>query len=116
FHEMEYCIPEEAAGDVLNDMNHMIQKRKFAVHFPIECRFVKQDDIWLSPSYQRNAAYIAIHMYKGMDFNAYFTAMEEIFRHYHGRPHWGKMHTLTFDQLRELYPRLEDFLRIRAEQ
>jgi hypothetical protein len=30
------------------------------------------DPLWLSPAYQRNSAYIAVHMYKGMPFKDYF--------------------------------------------
>ncbi len=30
-----------------------------------------------------------------------------------GRPHWGKMHTLTARQLRERYPRFDDFTALR---
>jgi FAD/FMN-containing dehydrogenase len=30
-----------------------------------------------------------------------------------GRPHWGKLHTLTADQLRPKYPRFDDFLAVR---
>ena len=32
-----------------------------------------------------------------------------------GRPHWGKMHTLDAARLGALYPRFEDFRRVRAE-
>src|SRR5699024_10547985 len=73
------------------------------------------DDIWLSPSYQRDSAYIAIHMYKGMPFQGYFSAIEEVFAHYNGRPHWGKMHSLQNDKLSDLYPKWDDFLRVRTE-
>jgi len=30
-----------------------------------------------------------------------------------GRPHWGKMHTLDAAQLRERYPRFDDFRALR---
>ncbi len=36
-------------------------------------------------------------------------------RGYGGRPHWGKMHTQTAGTLREVYPRFDDFLRVRDE-
>jgi FAD/FMN-containing dehydrogenase len=84
------------------------------VHFPIECRFVRGDDIWLSPAYGRDSAYIAVHMYKGMPYKEYFAAVEEIFQRYEGRPHWGKMHTQTAATLATRYPHWEDFLRVRA--
>src|SRR5699024_10247177 len=115
FREMEYCIAPEDMAAVLNDIRYVIEKNKIRVHFPIECRYVKADDIWLSPSYQRDSAYIAIHMYKGMPFQGYFSAIEEVFAHYNGRPHWGKMHSLQNDKLSDLYPKWDDFLRVRTE-
>jgi FAD/FMN-containing dehydrogenase len=53
-------------------------------------------------------------MYKGMPYKAYFAAVEKIFQTYDGRPHWGKMHTLTAATLATRYPGWEDFLRVRA--
>lgn len=115
FNEMEYSVNAEHMGAVIKDIQYVLMKRKFTVHFPIECRYVKQDDIWLSPSYQRESAYIAVHMYKGMKFKEYFDAVEEVFQHYDGRPHWGKMHTMTTKQIITAYPRLHDFLHVREE-
>lgn len=34
---------------------------------------------------------------------------------YGGRPHWGKMHTLGAETLRERYPRFDDFVALRNE-
>ncbi len=114
FQEMEYNIPVEHMQAVVQEIQACIKREQFAVHFPIECRFVQADDIWLSPAYQRTSAYIAVHMYKGMPYRAYFSAIEEIFKRYQGRPHWGKLHLRTAAELAELYPRWHDFQRIRA--
>ncbi|MEO8970814.1 MAG: D-arabinono-1,4-lactone oxidase, partial [Ktedonobacteraceae bacterium] len=65
--------------------------------------------------YQRDSAYIAVHMYKGMPYRSYFYHIEQIFRRYSGRPHWGKLHTQIADSLATLYPRWDDFRRVRAE-
>src|SRR5699024_9491921 len=110
FQEMEYSLPADRMVGALRDLQLLLDKDSFDLHFPIECRYVKEDSIWLSPSYQRDSAYIAIHMYKGMPFQEYFEAVEEIFLSYEGRPHWGKMHNLSFEQLVQCYERLEDFL------
>ena len=115
FHEMEYNIPAEHFPTVLEEIRACIDKNKFAVHFPIECRFVHADDIWLSPAYQRTSAYIAVHMYRGMAYRSYFDHLEAIFQRYQGRPHWGKMHTQSAASLSTLYPHWHDFQRIRAE-
>ncbi|HTK10682.1 MAG TPA: D-arabinono-1,4-lactone oxidase [Ktedonobacteraceae bacterium] len=114
FQEMEYNIPIEHFQDVLAEIRACIDEHQFRVHFPIECRFVHADDIWLSPAYQRTSAYVAVHMYRGMAYRAYFEQIEAIFRRYQGRPHWGKMHTQNATSLQELYPHWHDFRRIRA--
>lgn len=114
FQEMEYNIPAEYTVAVINEIKECIQQRQFQVHFPLECRFVHSDDIWLSPAYGRESAYIAVHMYRGMPYRSYFYHIEEIFRRYQGRPHWGKMHTRTAGELAELYPHWHDFRRVRA--
>ena len=83
--------------------------------FPVECRFVRGDYLMLSPATGRNSAYIAIHQLKGMPWEDYFRTAEQIFRQYGGRPHWGKLHSLGRTELSRLYPRFEDFLKLRAE-
>ncbi|MFD1395205.1 D-arabinono-1,4-lactone oxidase [Kroppenstedtia eburnea] len=113
FNEMEYSIPAESLPAVIEEMKQTMEKNRFPVHFPIEIRFVKGDDIWLSPAFGRDSAYVAVHMYKGMPHQEYFQAMEQIFLRHDGRPHWGKMHHLGADQLCKLYPRWQDFRQIR---
>ena len=90
FYEMEYSVPSNYMRDAVEEISNLIEKKKYKVHFPIECRYVKGDDIWLSPAYGRDSAYIAVHMYKGMKYAAYFGEVEKIFLKYEGRPHWGK--------------------------
>ncbi len=115
FQEMEYNIPAERFGAAIADIQALLARRKFAVHFPIECRFVQGDDIWLSPAYARDSAYIAVHMYKGMPYESYFRAMEEILQAHDGRPHWGKMHTMDAARFAARYPHWHDFRRVRAQ-
>ncbi|WP_308637513.1 D-arabinono-1,4-lactone oxidase [Paenibacillus silvisoli] len=115
FNEMEYNLPADAMPAVIEEMRAVMARERFAVHFPIECRYARGDDIWLSPAYGRDSAYIAVHMYKGMPYGPYFAAMEKIFLRYGGRPHWGKMHSLHASQLRELYPMWEPFVRVREQ-
>jgi FAD-linked oxidoreductase len=115
FQEMEYNLPAQHLPTVLEQVRASIIEHKINVHFPVECRFAKGDDIWLSPAYQRDSAYIAIHMYKGMPYTEYFRHAEAIYQHYQGRPHWGKLHTLDYRTLSQLYPHWPEFLRIRQQ-
>jgi FAD-linked oxidoreductase len=115
FQEMEYALPLENVAAALQAIVACIQHNQFAVHFPLECRFVRGDDIWLSPAYGRDTAYIAVHMYQGMAYRDYFRATEAILRSYGGRPHWGKMHSLRARQLAPLYPRWADWQAVRQQ-
>ncbi len=76
-------------------------------------RFAAEDDLWLSTAHGRPSAYIAVHRYWRADPTEYFNAVEEIMLEFGGRPHWGKLHTLTDQTLRERYPRFDDFVALR---
>jgi len=67
----------------------------------------------LSPAHERDTCYVAVHQYRGMPWEPYFRAIEEIMSSYGGRPHWGKRHFQTAETLREGYPRWRDFLGVR---
>ena len=114
FQEMEYSLPVENMAVALEAIDRCIRQRRFQVHFPLECRVVRGDGIDLSPAAGRDSAYIAVHMYKGMAYREYFAAMEFILRSYGGRPHWGKLHSLTARELAPLYPRWDHFQAVRA--
>jgi FAD/FMN-containing dehydrogenase len=81
--------------------------------FPLEYRWVRGDDIWLSPNHGRDSVHISVHQYRGMPFEGYFDAVQAICLNHGGRPHWGKVHSLKAAQLSRLYPRWDDFLALR---
>lgn len=116
FNEMEYSVPLEAHQAVLSEIRRVFKRSNFPVHFPIENRVVKGDNILISPAYGRDSAYIAVHVYHKKDFRAYFKEMEAIFLAHGGRPHWGKMHTLGNRDLAERYPEWSSFQSIRQQQ
>lgn len=115
FKEMEYNIPLEHFDACMREVKAAIEEQDFFVFFPVECRFVKADDCWLSPAYQRDSAYIAVHTIPNMPHHPYFAAMEAIFKRYNGRPHWGKMHERYAADLAPVYERWEDFLALRTQ-
>jgi FAD-linked oxidoreductase len=115
FNEMEYTVPAEHGPACLAEILDTIERDDIDVIFPLEYRYVKADDVWLSPFYQRHGCTISCHNFHDRDYKKYFAAIEPIFWKYQGRPHPGKIHTLEAKQLAELYPRWNDFLRIRRE-
>lgn len=115
FNEMEYSVPLERGASALRELKEWIVRANVLTPFPIEYRYVKADDIWLSPFYGRDSVTISVHQYKGMKYDEYFEGAERIFRKHDGRPHWGKLHGLGRGELRERYPKWDEFQQVRAQ-
>lgn len=115
FTEMEYALPFEAVPNAFREVRRLIERRGWRISFPLEVRAAAADETWLSTAYGRRTGYIAVHRYFRENPSEYFGAVEEIMLAHGGRPHWGKMHTLRAGDLRERYPRFEEFLRVRDE-
>lgn len=81
-----------------------------------ELRTVAADDLWLSPSYGRDVVGIHFTWRKDPEGVAPVLArIERALSPYEPRPHWGKLFTVAPGQVRERYPRLADFRRLRGE-
>jgi L-gulonolactone oxidase len=104
FYEMEYAIPAEACAEALNRVRAFVKQSGLMISFPVEVRFTAADDIPLSTAHGRASAYIAVHVYQGMQYQQYFEAVEDIMDDYGGRPHWGKLHFQTAETLAPRYP------------
>ncbi|WP_392543141.1 D-arabinono-1,4-lactone oxidase [Oryzobacter telluris] len=113
FVESEYAVPRHAVEAVLGELRAWFDRTREPVPFPVEVRFTGTDGVWLSTAHERENAYVAVHQYHRMDPRALFAAFEAIVAEHEGRPHWGKVHTLRADPLRELYPRFDDVLAVR---
>jgi FAD-linked oxidoreductase len=113
FTEMEWAIPRADGPAAVRRVLDWIAWERYPVAFPLECRVVAADDALLSPSFERDTFYIAIHQYRGMEWRPYFEAVQTIMGEYGGRPHWGKRHMLDADVLSARYPRFADFLTVR---
>lgn len=113
FHEMEYSIPRRRLPEALTAIVEAVEREKLRISFPVEVRVTGADDVALSTSYGRESAYIAVHMYKGMEYERYFRLVESIVAPMNGRPHWGKIHFQGAETLRSQYERFDDFLRLR---
>lgn len=111
--EIEYSIPIEQALDTIQEIHDLLNQHDCHVSFPIEVRSVAEDDIYLSPNYRRNSVWIAVHAYTKDIYEPVFKAAENIFVKHQGRPHWGKMHWLSHDEIKNLYPCFTQFNDVR---
>jgi len=113
FDEMEYAIPREHAADAVRGAREILERHP--VNFPVELRFAAADDALLSPSHGRDSAYVAVHVFEGMDGERPFREVERLMAGWGGRPHWGKRSYLGARELRTRYPAWDAFAAARAE-
>ena len=113
FYEMEYSINRESVVPALERVMKLVDEEGLLLNFPVEVRFTAPDDVSLSTSCGRPSAYIAVHVFKGMQYEPYFRAVEKIMMDYGGRPHWGKIHFQSAESLSSLYPEYQRFIEVR---
>ncbi|KAF7327208.1 FAD-binding PCMH-type domain-containing protein [Mycena kentingensis (nom. inval.)] len=120
-HTTEYAIPLASAPACLHEIRAWMDAEAadpngLRPHFPFEIRFSQADDIWLSPAYGRETCWIGIAQYRpyglNVPYRAFFAGYEAIVLKHGGRPHWAKAHHLGPRELREMYPRFDDFVRL----
>jgi L-gulono-1,4-lactone dehydrogenase len=114
FTEMEYAIPRERTPEAVAAVMDLIPREGFRVPFPIEVRTVAADDAMLSTAAGRDSGFVAVHMYRGMEWEPYFRAVEAVMDRFEGRPHWGKRHFRTASTLSSRYADWDEFQTIRA--
>ena len=113
FEEMEYALPRARAADAVRAAREILARHP--VSFPIELRFSGPDDALLSPAHARESAYVAVHVFEGMEFETPFREIEAVLRAWDGRPHWGKRSFLGAEELAPRYPRWDAFAAIRRQ-
>jgi len=111
--EIEYHVPRENQIAALRDVVAAIERTRSDVFIPVEARAIASDDAWLSPFYGRESGSIAVHTYYKDDYAFFYTLIEPILRRYGGRPHWGKLNSLKYDDFAALYPRWKEALAVR---
>jgi len=113
FRQMEYAVPRTSLGHVLDEIEDWLQRSGEQITFPVEVRLTAADNIPLSPAFGRETCWIAVHQYYRRPHEKYFTAVEAIAREVDGRPHWGKLHYRSAEDLAPSYPLFDEFLAVR---
>jgi FAD-linked oxidoreductase len=114
FNESEYHVPAAHGIACLRQAIATIERRNDAF-FPMEFRWIRGDDAWLSPFEGGDRNSIAVHALHGEPHDYLVKDLGPVFRQHGGRPHWGKLHDLDAATLSTLYPRWRDFQAVRRE-
>ena len=113
--EMEYSIPTEHGPSCVAEIKNLLSSNYPDVLWPIEYRTVAADNVWLSPARGRSTVTVSIHEDVERDETAYYKDAETVFRAHGGRPHWGKVHYLSGEDLAADYDHWQDWWRVRDE-
>ena len=89
---MEYAVPRERGRELIEGVLEIAERPELHVAWPIEVRFVKGDDSFLSPSHEQDTCYVAVHQDRQLGWEPYMRRVESLARELGGRPHWGKRH------------------------
>jgi FAD/FMN-containing dehydrogenase len=115
FHELEYYVPMERGLEAVQRVQELIHTDHRDQKYPIEVRWVKQDQGYLSPFAHRDTTVISVSGAPGTNYWPYLRDVDSVLQDFDARAHWGKLHFLTRDRLEKLYPELDAFLAVRLE-
>ncbi|MGD9723502.1 MAG: D-arabinono-1,4-lactone oxidase [Pirellulales bacterium] len=113
FNEMEYSVPAERGVACFLQVRELMRTRHTSVTWPIEFRTQAADDIFISAAEGRATVAISIHQGAQLPHAEFFADAEQIFRRHEGRPHWGKLHSLSRRELEPLYSEWPRFQAVR---
>jgi xylitol oxidase len=110
--QSEYLLPRGHAVRALAGLRPLSERIAPLLQVA-EIRTVAADELWLSPAYQQDV--VALHFTWVDDtpaVRALLPALEAVLDPLEGRPHWGKVFTTPPGRVRELYPRMADFVEL----
>ena len=113
FHELEYYVPAERGREAVEAVQDLMRTVHPDQMYPIEVRWVKQDDGYISPFYKRDTTVISVSGAPGTNYWPYLRDVDAVLQQFDARAHWGKIHFMTRERLEVLYPELDTFLDVR---
>jgi FAD/FMN-containing dehydrogenase len=113
--ETEAALPMSLAQQGFDEVVRLAQREKLAANFPLEVRFVKGDDAWLSPAQGTDTCQIGAYSTDGPHRERYFQGFWEVMRPLGARPHWGKELDHDVAEIAAAYPELARFQALRDE-
>lgn len=115
FHEFEYFVPNEHGLEAVEAIQDLIRTRHSDQKYPVEVRWVKADDAYLSQFQGRDSTVITLTTEPGTDYWPFFRDADAVLQDFEPRAHWGKIHLMTRSRLERVYPELDTFIQVRRE-
>lgn len=115
FHELEYYVPAERGLEAIERLQDLILHTHTDQKYPIETRWVKQDEGYISPFSHRDTMVLSVSGAPGSDYWPYLRDVDGLLAEYDARVHWGKIHFMTRERMERLFPQFDQFLAVRRE-
>ncbi len=110
--QSEYFVPRQHAVEAILAVERL--RDRVSPHLMIsEIRTIAADHLWLSPCYEQPC--ITIHFTWKQDWPAVRTLLPVIEKElapFKARPHWGKLFTISPVELKAIYKRLPNFIKL----
>lgn len=113
FHELEYMVGAADAREAVDVMRDLMLRRFPDEISPLQVRWQKADEGFLSAQNGRDSTSISVSGEIGRDYVPFLRAVDEALQRFDARPHWGKLHFLTRARVEKLYPDFDKFRAIR---
>ena len=107
--QTEFLIPRQRGIVALGAVNALHESISPLLQAS-EIRMIAADELWMSPFYKQDC--VAIHFTWQKNWPAVKAIMPHIeaaLSPYEARPHWGKLFTMSGDQVQARYKKLSDF-------
>jgi FAD/FMN-containing dehydrogenase len=108
-------VPAERAKEAVEVMRRLQLDRFTDAISPLQVRWQKADQGYLSAQYGRDTTSLSVSGVVGTSYEPFLRAVDRELQPFDARPHWGKIHFLTPDRVRTIYPRFDDFQAIRRQ-
>jgi FAD/FMN-containing dehydrogenase len=113
FHELEYMVAASDARDAVNMMRELMRSQYPDEISPLQVRWQKGDKAFISPQSGRDSTSISVSGVIGRNYNPFLRTVDHALKSFSARPHWGKLHFLDAERVREIYPDFEAFQTVR---
>ncbi len=110
--QSEYVVARRHGADAVRELRPLARAVSLLL-LTSEIRTVAADTLWLSPFYEQDS--IAFHFTWKPRLDDVLTVLPQIetaLEPFGVRPHWGKLFTLSAEDIDAVYPRLPDFRRL----
>ena len=111
---LEYQLAIEDLPAALALLERLLAALDVRSYAALEVGLVAADEVWLSPAYQRDSAFVRLRRFRGAELPTLARTFADVLDRYDARPHWGSRHGKEGSELAALYPRWHDFLALRA--